>query len=100
MSFGLIRSEEPMKIREQHGAIAGYDVYKSLFGASDNFNRGLHDKRWPHRIGGGKSTGKFACAHDFMFACIFQNTFNFHAEMGGAIERKMSFQDKCIVLSD
>ena len=89
-----------MKIRENFGAIPGYDVYKSLFEACDNFNRGLHDKSWLHRRGGGDATGEFGCAHDFIFASILQNTFNLHTEMGGAVEANMSFQEKCFELSD
>ena len=100
LSYGLIRSEERLKVREHYGAIPGYDVYKSLFEACDNFNRGLHDKSWPHRRGGRGRAGHFGRSHDFIFACTLQNTFNIFTDMGGYFEGNMSFRDKCLELSD
>lgn len=58
-----------------------YDVYKITFSACDRFNRGLHDRRWPHKHGGRNTPGDSGAQHDFSLACILQNTFNAFLEI-------------------
>jgi hypothetical protein len=88
LSFGLIRSEDKVKVREQADLIPGYDVYKSMFECCDSFNRNLHDKSFPHKRGGRLVPGHFGRIHDFLFACILQNTFNLWVELGGVPKTK------------
>ena len=100
MSRGLIRSTAPMDIRRNENTIPGYDVYKSMFEACDNFNRWLHDKTWPFRRGGGGSSGENGNVHDFLFAVVLHNTFNLADELECWDNAEMSFKDKCIKFAD
>lgn len=100
ISRGLIRSTAPMDIRNNDKMIPGYDVYKSMFEACDNFNRWLHDKTWPYRRGGGGSGGENGNVHDFLFAVLLHNTLNLADELDCWVIRDMSFREQCIELSN
>jgi len=87
-------------LKKCDGIIPGYELYKQLFEVCDRFNRGLHDKSFPHKRGGKKTKGDLGCAHDFLFACILQNTFNVYDELNKNIEENSSdFKKKCCLLS-
>jgi len=100
MSFGLERSEDKVKVRQHAHYIVGYDVYESFFDTCDRFNRNLHDKSSPHRRGGHGVLGENGRAHDFLMACILQNTFALHSELGGAYKENQSFKEKCNCLAE
>lgn len=100
LSRGFSRSTDKYKIAEHKDDIPGYDYYKHSFEPCDNFNRGLHDKTWPHKRGGNGYDGDSGCAHDFIMACILQNTFNATSDINKTDGDSVSFEDKCAQLSD
>ena len=100
LSFGLIRSEDSTEINRHLEVIPGYSVYDSMLETCATFNSGLGGKSWPHRRGGGRCAGSAGSVHDFLFACLLQNTCNLHSDLGRATERAISFKEKCIALSD
>ena len=78
LSSGLIRSTNANKIKKYKDFIPGYSHYKVLFEPCDKFNRNLHDRHWPYKRGGRNVKGASGSQHDFLLACILQNTFNCH----------------------
>ena len=101
MSFGLVRSTDKYKVKSHKDMIPGYDIYKQCFEACDHFNRNLHDRSWPHKRGGHGRKGDFGCQHDFIFACILQNTVNATDELNrnnGLVAK--TYEQKLIELSD
>jgi len=100
LSRGLTLKTDKSALKKCDGIIPGYELYKQLFEVCDRFNRGLHDKSFPHKRGGKKTKGDLGCAHDFLFACILQNTFNVYDELNKNIEENSSdFKKKCCLLS-
>ena len=99
-SKGFIRSTDKVKIRHHAGRIPGYDNYKTFFEACDNFNRGLHDRSWPHKRGGFKAPGEQGEHHDFAIAVILQNTLNAYYHLNSVDSRTTSFQACCITLAN
>jgi hypothetical protein len=95
LSSGFIRSTSPAKIEQYKNFIPGYSHYKVLFEPCDKFNRNLHDRHWPYKRGGRNSKGAFGSQHDFLMACILQNTFNAHEEICGEIGPLTSFRSMC-----
>ncbi len=51
-SRGFLRSTLKLDIKAHADRIPAYDTYKTLFEPCDNYNRGLHDRSWPHHRGG------------------------------------------------
>ena len=76
LSFGLEYCVLKSKVKEHKNIIPGYTYYKTMFEICDNFNRALHDCHWPHKRGGKNTQGDLGCHHDFVMACITQNTMN------------------------
>lgn len=56
--------------------IPAYDNYKIMFTACDNFNRALHDRKWPHKRDWKKTRRELGHQHTFAMAVVLQNTFN------------------------
>jgi hypothetical protein len=100
LTYGLIRDTTTAKIKETKDIIPGYDMYKSMFEACDRFNRNLHDKHWPYKRGGRNRTGEWGHTHDFIMACILQNTFSAHYQIFGYDHKNSTFLKKCEQLSD
>jgi hypothetical protein len=74
-----------------------YHIYQTGYQVCDKFNRSLHDCKWPHRHGGGTSTGDLQVIADFYFSSILRNTIHIWEELGNNIQ---DFQTFCIELSD
>ena len=74
ITYGAQRSTIKQKIKDNEYIIPGYSFYKNCFEACDNFNRRLHDRCWPHKRGGRNVTGELGAHHDFLMACVIQNT--------------------------
>lgn len=97
---GFIRSTERAKVTEHKNRIPVYDYYKVMFESCDRFNRRLHDKSWPHRRGGNAVSGEAGVHHDFLLACVLQNTFNAYFAATGQNYEGVSFKDFCHDLAD
>jgi len=81
--------------------IPGYSHYKVLFEPCDRFNRLLHSRHWPYKRGGRGVKGAPGNQHDFLMACILQNTFkNAHHVIMAPDLSQPSFVDMCNELSD
>ena len=76
LSYGFTHSQLRAKVKSHENFIPGYTHYKTFFEACDNFNRRLHDCHYPHKRGGKGQPGDLGSHHDFLMACIFQNTRN------------------------
>lgn len=53
-----------------------YDAYKHMFNVCDQFNRSLHDRKWPHRNGAGGCPGTDLAIHDFFMSALLINVLN------------------------
>ena len=100
LSFGFNRSTNKDKLKKYKDFIPGYSHYKVLFEPCDRFNRLLHSRHWPYKRGGRGVKGAQGNQHDFLMACILQNTFNAHHAIMAANLSQPSFVDMCNELSD
>lgn len=99
-SSGFIRSVDRAKIAEHKHRIPVCDYYKQMFEPCDHFNRRLHDMAWPHKRGGHRGGAEDGLHHDFLIACILQNTFNAFCAATDQDHRQLSFKDFCHQLAD
>jgi len=86
--------------RSSAHCIPGYDLYKLTFAACDEFNRRLHDRKWPHRCGGGTRYGDTGHDHKFAMAVLLQNTFNVYAALHEDSHNQSNYAENCFNLSD
>ena len=80
--------------------IPGYDTYKTSFACCDDFNKGLHDKIWPHKRGGSGHKGFEGKINDFIMAVMLENTYNSWHQITGTSPREISFKLFCCTLAD
>ena len=71
-----------------------------MFACCDHFNKGLHDKVWPHKRGGCGHTGAQGKINDFIMAVMLQNTYNAWHEITGTPPHDLSFKKFCCTLAD
>ncbi len=88
------------KVAQHRGRIPAYDYYKVGFEACDRFNFGIHDKSWPHKRGGRGMLGEFGKHHDFIMACILQNTVNAFISVLDLDQKNGNFKTLCVELAD
>lgn len=88
------------KTRQFSHIIPNYDLYKQAFNLCDKFNRNLHDRKDPHRPGGGKAYGERPLENKFIMACILQNTFNAYFFLNNISHLSRSFKSLCEELSN
>jgi hypothetical protein len=100
LSYGFQRSTDKLKFRPHQDRIPAYDNYKTFFECCDNFNRALKDKSWPFKRGGKGVLGESGTHHDFLMACILQNTFNAWHQVTGDNPVTTNFKTFCYDLSD
>ena len=70
-----------------------------MFEICDNYNRALHDCHWPHKRGGKNTQGDLGCHHDFVMACIMQNTMNAYFTINELNIKTASFEKIMIELA-
>ena len=99
-SRGLIPCSDKSKVSAKKFEIPGYDTYKTSFACCDDFNKGLHDKVWPHKRGGNGHKGFEGKINDFIMACMLQNTYNAWHQITGTVPHIISFQQFCCTLAD
>lgn len=99
LSSGFIRSTRTDMIRKYKDIIPGYSHYKVLFEPCDRFNRNLHQRHWPYKRGGRNIRGAAGSQHDFLMACILQNTFNAYDEISCGSGDSLNFKDMCCELA-
>ena len=75
--------------------IPGYDIYKTMFECFNNYNRAPHDRAFPHKCIGHKTSGEHCSVNDFVFACILQNTFNVYTDTSENPSILGDFKTKC-----
>ena len=80
--------------------IPAYDNYKIMFTACDNFNRALHDRKWPHKRDGKKTRRELGHQHTFAMAVVLQNTFNLFKKVRNLRKDYSCFKDMCYDLAD
>jgi hypothetical protein len=88
------------KVRGLSYTVPAYDAYKIGFSLCDSFNRHLHDKKWPHRSGGGTKPAGDGHQHKFAMASILQNTFNLFYNVSNVDAAGHSFQSNCSELAN
>lgn len=76
-----------------------YPYYKITFSLCDRFNRGLHDKKFCHRTGGGGRYGENGHIHKFFMACIIKNTLTLRDINCSDEEKNKDFLLKCVELA-
>lgn len=100
LSWGFERSINKTHVKEHSKRVPVYDNYKSFFDVCDNFNRALHHKTWPHKRGGRDTSGDIGRHHDFLLACVLQNTRNAYITARGISASDESFREFCDMLAD
>ena len=92
LSLGFERSTIPSKVRSHKDSIPAYDDYKLNFDMCDGFNAGLFGNVWSFKRGGHGVSGEFGCQHDFIMACVLQNTYTSWKEINDRqIDRRTFF---------
>jgi hypothetical protein len=86
--------------RGNDGTIPAYDLYKLAFNACDKFNRKLHDRKFPHRCGGGTKGFGDGHQHKFAISIILQNTINLYCDVNDIDHKINSFEFNVLLLSD
>lgn len=98
-SQGFICSTDKYKIKDNQNQIPGYSNYKTFFKSCDNFNLNLNKRHWPHTRGGKSKSGEVGEHHDFVMACVLQNTFNAYHYINNTCHNSVSFPSMCDELS-
>lgn len=80
-------------------SIPGVDMYNVMFSVCDQFNRKLHDCKWPHRSGG-SVPGTFGAVHDFFFTALLRNTYHAYFDIHQEEDDYVSFRDFTLELAD
>lgn len=88
------------KSRKFNFLVPAYDLYKTTFSACDKFNRNLHDRKYPHRSGGGRISGDSGHHHKFALATTLQNTFAMWNSLKARDGQDHSFLSLCLELAD
>ena len=99
-SRGLLPCSDKMKVLAKKHEIPGYDTYKTSFACCDDFNKGLHDKIWPHKRGGSGHKGFEGKINDFIMAVMLENTYNSWHQITGNTPHVISFKLFCCTLAD
>lgn len=100
LSWGFERSTEKAHVKAHSKRLPVYENYKSFFDVCDNFNRALHDRTYPHKRGGKATSGDIGRHHDFLLACVLQNTRNAYQTARGIDIEDESFREFCDLLAD
>ena len=74
-----------------------YDAYKHMFNVCDQFNRSLHDRKWPHRNGAGGCPGAELAIHDFFMSALLINVLNVKSDIASEV---VDYQAGCTDLAD
>ncbi len=71
-----------------------------MFSLCDKFNRRLHDRTWPFRLGGGSNFGEKSAISNFNFSAILENVLNAYACLMKLSADDIDFQKECLELAD
>lgn len=97
----LQKSTRPHKSNENKTIKGAYDIYKNCFSVCDNFNRALHDRKWPHKSTGGDDVAADQGQHDtFAFSCVMQNVINAYIDVNNINTATYDYKTMCVMLSD
>ena len=92
--------ERSVATRSTKNVVPVYDHYDTMYRGCDQFHKGLFNKLFPHKPGGGHSPGEPGCIHKFVMGVTIQNTLNAWKNCGAGIPLKQDFHDQCALLSD
>ena len=79
--------------------LPGFDNARAI-AFCDKYNKGLHQRSWPHKHGGNYDPGDLGHQSNFALSCMLRNTFNPYFEDNLVNSKSIDFRDNCLALAD